>query len=396
MKQRRLPAAFMRGGTSNAIVFKQQDLPEDRTLWDRIFMAAMGTPDPYGRQLNGMGGGISSLSKVCVVGTPTHPEADIDYTFAQIGVQKASVSYAGNCGNMSAAMGPFAIDEGILKAEGTEARVRIHNTNTKKIIHAVFAMDEGQSAVDGDYELRGVAGTGAPVRLEFRDPGGAATGKLLPTGNALDTLDIPGLGKIEVSMVDAGNPVVFVEARTLGLEGTELPADIDADSELMAKLEKIRAHGAVAMGICETPEQASQSSPLIPFVGFIAPPKDAVTISNETVPEAKGDLTARILSNGNTHRALPLTCSVCTTVASRIEGTVVNRNVRPFDDPKADVNLMQPSGILTIASDVSLKGNQWHAEYGATYRTQRRLFDGFVYMPASLVPELPPGDRGAV
>jgi 2-methylaconitate cis-trans-isomerase PrpF len=393
MKQRRLPAAFMRGGTSNAIVFRQQDLPDDRALWDRIFMAAMGTPDPYGRQLNGMGGGISSLSKVCVVGPPSHPDADIDYTFAQIGVQKASVSYAGNCGNMSAAMGPFAIDEGILAVDGPEARVRIHNTNTKKVIHALFAMDDGQSAVDGDYDLRGVAGTGAPVRLEFRDPGGAATGKLLPTGNVLDTLDIQGLGKIEVSMVDAGNPVVFVEASTLGLEGTELPADIDADTELMAKLELIRAHGAVAMGICDTPEQASESSPLIPFVGFVAPPKDATTISDEQVPAAKGDLTARILSNGNTHRALPLTCSVCTTVASRIEGSVVNRNVRPFDDPKSDVNLMQPSGLLTIASDVSMKGNQWHAEYGATYRTQRRLFDGFVYVPASLVPELTPDGK---
>jgi 2-methylaconitate cis-trans-isomerase PrpF len=395
MRQRRIPAAFMRGGTSNAIVFKQSDLPEDRALWDRIFMAAMGTPDPNGRQLNGMGGGISSLSKVCVVGPPSRPDADIDYTFAQIGVQKASVSYAGNCGNMSAAMGPFAIDEGIIAAEGDKAMVRIHNTNTKKVIHAHFAMDEGYGAVDGDYELRGVSGTGAPVRLEFRDPGGAATGKLLPTGNALDELDVPGLGRIEASMVDAGNPVVFVEAAALGVEGTELPADIDADTELMAALENIRAHGAVAMGIAETPEQATESSPLIPFVGFVAPPKDAVTIADTRLAAAEGDLTARILSNGNTHRALPLTCSVCTTVAARIEGTLPNRLARPAGDPKADLNLMQPSGILTVASNVFMKGNAWYAEYGATYRTQRRLFDGFVYVPASLAPELTPDGRAA-
>lgn len=392
MKQRRIPAAFMRGGTSNAIVFRQGDLPEDRALWDKIFLAAMGTPDPNGRQLNGMGGGISSLSKVCVVGPPSHPDADIDYTFAQIGVQKETVGYAANCGNMSAAMGPFAIDEGILSADGAKAMVRIHNTNTKKIIHAHFELDDGLAAVDGDYELRGVSGTGSPVRLEFRDPAGAATGRLLPTGNTLDELDVPGLGRIEASMVDAGNPVVFVEASTLGVEGTELPADIDADTELMAKLEAIRTHGAVQMGLAKTPEEALT---VVPFVGFIAPAKDASTISGDPNPAADGDVTARILSSGNTHRALPLTCSICTTVASRIEGTLVHRHARPTDNPKDDLNIMQPSGIITVASNVYMKGNEWHAEYGATYRTQRRLFDGFVYLPASRVPELTPDGKVA-
>ncbi|MCG8544544.1 MAG: 2-methylaconitate cis-trans isomerase PrpF family protein [Alphaproteobacteria bacterium] len=388
MKQRRIPAAFIRGGTSNAIVFNQRDLPDDRALWDRIFLAAMGTPDPYGRQLNGMGGGISSLSKVCIVGPPTHEDADIDYTFAQIGVERATVSYAGNCGNMSAAMGPFAIDEGIVSTDGDAAMVRIHNTNTKKIIHAHFAMDEGRAAVDGDYELRGVAGTGAPVRLDFRDPGGAGTGKLLPTGNVIDTLVVPELGEIEVSMVDAGNPVVFVAAQTLGLKGTELPADIDANGPLMATLEQIRAIGAVAMGLAETPEQATKSSPVVPFVGFVSPAQDAVTIADTPVDADEGDVTARILSSGKTHRALPLTCSICTTVAARIDGTLVNRLARPTDNPTDDLNIMQPSGILTVASNVYMKGNAWYAEYGSTYRTQRRLFDGFVYVPASQVPEL--------
>jgi 2-methylaconitate isomerase len=392
MRQRRIPAAFMRGGTSNAIVFRQEDLPTDRALWDDIFLAAMGTPDPNGRQLNGMGGGISSLSKVCVVGKPSRPDADIDYTFAQIGVQKATVGYGANCGNMSAAMGPFAVDEGIVKVDGDKAMVRIHNTNTKKIIHAHFPMDEGQAAVDGDYELRGVAGTGAPVRLEFRDPGGAGTGKLLPSGQVLDTLDVPGLGTIEVSMVDAGNPVVFVEATTLGMEGNELPADIDANTALMAKLDLIRRHAAVPMGLAETPETASA---VVPFVGFIAPAKDALTISGDTLTAREGDVTARILSSGNTHRALPLTCSICTTVASRIEGTLVHRHARPTDNPRDDLNIMQPSGILTVASNVFIKGNEWYAEYGATYRTQRRLFDGFVYVPASRVPALTPDGKVA-
>jgi len=293
---------------------------------------------------------------------------------------------------MSAAMGPFAVDEGIIKVTGDKAMVRIHNTNTKKVIHAHFPMDDGQAAVDGDYELRGVAGTGAPVRLEFRDPGGAGTGKLLPSGQVLDTLNVPGLGTIEVSMVDAGNPVVFVEAATLGMEGNELPADIDANAELMAKLDLIRRHAAVPMGLAETPETASA---VVPFVGFVAPATDALPISGDKLAAGEGDVTARILSSGNTHRALPLTCSICTTVASRIEGTLVHRHARPTDNPKDDLNIMQPSGILTVASNVFMKGNEWFAEYGATYRTQRRLFDGFVYVPASRVPELTPDGKVA-
>jgi 2-methylaconitate cis-trans-isomerase PrpF len=189
----------MRGGTSNAIVFHQRDLPADRAEWDAIFLAAMGSPDPNARQLDGMGGGISSLSKVCVVGPPTHPEADIDFTFAQVSVRDASVDYHSNCGNMSSAMGPFAVDESVVAASGDEAHVVIHNTNTGKLIDAIFRLDDGRAAVDGPLEIPGVAGSGAPVRLEFRDPGGASTGKLLPSGQALDVLDVPGLGRVEAS-----------------------------------------------------------------------------------------------------------------------------------------------------------------------------------------------------
>src|SRR4249920_155659 len=200
MKQSKLPAVFMRGGTSKAIVFHERDLPRDRRAWDEIFLAATGSPDPYGRQLDGMGGGISSLSKVCIVGAPTRPDADIDYTFAQISVKEAKVDYGGNCGNMSSAMGPFAVDEGLVKMSGPDALVRVHNTNTKKIIWSRFPLDDGVSAVDGDMAIPGVAGTGAPVKLEFREPGGATTGKLLPTGSVADDLDVPGLGKVRVAM----------------------------------------------------------------------------------------------------------------------------------------------------------------------------------------------------
>ena len=246
MSQLRIPAVFMRGGTANAVVFHQKDLPEDRRLWDDIFLAAIGSPDPYGRQLDGMGGGFTAVSKVCVIGPPTRDDADIDYTFAQIPVKELRVEYAANCGNMSAAMGPFAVDEGLVAATGDMATVRIHNTNTKKVIHAHFHVVNGVAAVDGDLEIPGVAGTGATVRLDFVTPGGAATGKLLPTGNVRDILDVPGVGKIEVSMVDAANPCVFVRARDVGLTGKEQPTEVEANAEVMKKFAAIRCAASVA------------------------------------------------------------------------------------------------------------------------------------------------------
>jgi 2-methylaconitate cis-trans-isomerase PrpF len=304
MKQLKLPAVFMRGGTSNAVVFHASDLPRDRAQWDEIFLAAIGSPDPYGRQLDGMGGGVSSVSKVCVVGPSTRPDADIDYTFAQVQVKKAEVDYSANCGNMSSAMGPFAVDEGLIKVSGREALVRIHNTNTKKIIQARFNMDEGLSEVDGDLAIPGVSGTGSPVRLEFLQPGGATTGQLLPTGNVTDVLDVPSVGKLTVSMVDAANATVFVRAQDLGLTGTEMPDALEANTAIMQKLAAIRAQAAVAMGITKTPEEALKKGG-VPFVGFVSGPQTAATLTGETLQENDIDLTARMLSNGRWPRGLP-------------------------------------------------------------------------------------------
>ena len=387
MKQLKIPAAFMRGGTSNAVVFNARDLPADRALWDEIFLAAIGSPDPYGRQLDGMGGGVSSLSKVCVVGPSTRSDADIDYTFAQVQVKEARVEYGANCGNMSAAMGPFAVDEGLVKVSGKDALVRVHNTNTKKIIWSRFPLDGGQAAVDGDLAIPGVAGTGAPVKLEFREPGGAGTGKLLPTGNVADTLDVPGVGKFRVSMVDAANPCVFVRAQDLGIQGTELPDAIEGNPELLKKLSAIRIAGSVAMGIARTHEDAAQRA-AIPFIGFVAPPQHAKTLTGETIEAGDVDLTARMMSNGQPHRALPLTCTLCLAVAARLEGSVVHEAARANGDPEAEIRIAMPSGVLTAAASVRKLEGQWHAEQGAFYRTQRRMFEGHVVVRASRVPQL--------
>lgn len=387
MKQLRIPAVFMRGGTSNAVVFHQRDLPADRAQWDEIFLAAIGSPDPYGRQLDGMGGGISSLSKVCVIGPPSRPDADIDYTFGQVLVQDAKVDYSANCGNMSSAMGPFAVDEGLFKVSGKDALVRIHNTNTKKIIHARFALDDGLSAVDGDLAIPGVAGTGSPVKLEFREPGGATTGRLLPTGNVVDTLDVPGVGKVRVSMVDAANACAFVKAADIGLTGTEMPEVLDNSPEILKKLAAIRIAASVVMGITANAEAAARKTS-VPFIGFVSTAQDARLLTGEALKADTVDLTGRIVSNGQPHRALPLTASLCMAVAARLAGSVVHEVTRATDNPEGEIRIAMPSGVLTVAATVKQKDGHWHAEQGAFFRTQRRMFEGYVLVRASRVPKL--------
>jgi 2-methylaconitate isomerase len=377
MKQCALPAVFMRGGTSKAIMFKAADLPADRAAWEAIFLAAMGTPDPYGRQLNGMGGGVSSLSKVCVIAPSSRPDADIDYTFAQVLIKEPRVDYRGNCGNMSSAVGPFAVDEGLVQVAGNQATVRIFNTNTQKIIHSTFPVEDGQARYDGDLVIPGVSGSGAPVRLDFIQPGGATTGKLLPTGHARDRLEVPGVGTLDVSMVDAANACVFVWAADIGLSGTELPDELERDTGLMARLMAIREAASVAMGVAESVEAARRIS-AVPYIGFVAPPLQAPLLSGQVIRPSEIDLTVRIISNGQPHRALPLTASLCSAVAARIDGTVVNEAAVSIPPGNA-IRLGMPSGILTVGADVQQSGNTWAARSGSFYRTARRLFDGRVY-----------------
>ncbi len=381
MNQLRIPAAFMRGGTSKAIMFLERDLPRDRSLWDRIFMAALGSPDPNGRQLDGMGGGLSSLSKVCVIGPSTRPDADVDYTFGQVAIRGGSIDYSGNCGNMSSAVGPFAVDEGLVKSNGTEAVVHIHNTNTHKIIVSRFALDNGRAAVDGDFVLPGVAGTGAPVRLDFLDPGGAGTGKLLPTGNPLDQLEFPDRA-IEASLIDAANPCVFVTAEAMGMSGTELPDELESNRDLLERLEAIRIAASRRMGIAKTPEEAARK-PSIPKVAMVTIPKDSRTLSGEPLSADSADVTVRMISLEQPHRAVPLTGAMCLAVASRIEGSLVHRIARRPTGMDEPVRIAQPSGLTVVGASVRREGDSWHAEQATVYRTARRLMDGAVYVRAS-------------
>ena len=392
MRQLRVPAVFMRGGTSNAVVFDRRNLPDDAACRERLFIAALGSPDPYGRQLDGMGGGISSLSKVCIVGPPSRPDADVDYTFGQVAVDRPQIDWSSNCGNMSSAIGPFAVDEGMVETPGSEGVVVIHNTNTGKLIRSRFPVEDGRAAVEGETTIPGVSGTGAPVDLEFLDPGGAGTGTLLPTGNVLDLLEVEGAGGVPVSLVDAANPFVFVDASDVGITGTEMPATLDDRPEVMERLERVRATAAVAMGIAQSPPEATSRFPSAPKIGIVAPPRPATTLRGDSVEAAAGDLTARMVSMNNVHRALPLTGVLGFAVAAAIEGTVVARVARPGGAGDGGrIRLISPSGVITAAAAVRRIGDGrggWHADHASVRRTQRRLFDGFVYVPAGRVPEL--------
>jgi 2-methylaconitate cis-trans-isomerase PrpF len=372
MTQAWIPASFWRGGTSKGVFFHARDLPTSRADIDPIVLAVLGTPDPYGRQLNGMGGGISSLSKAVIIGPSTHPDADVDYTFIQVAVDRPMTDWSGNCGNLSSVVGPFAIDEGLVKVDDGEATVRFHQTNTKKIIHARFRVENGKAAVAGDMEIPGVAGTAAPVRLDFVNPGGATTGKLLPTGNVIDTIMIEGHGAFVASMVDASHPTVFVRASDFGLTGIETPDAIEADNRLMALLDVVRRRAGVIMGLGDTPESVKLMSPRI---AMVAAPQAFTAIDNSLFDD-RHDIATRMISMEKPHRAVPLASALCLAVACRIEGTLPNLLARK-NEAGAPIRVGNPSGVLAFGADVRHDGG-WIADSAGVYRTARCLMKGAV------------------
>ncbi|MGH6624149.1 MAG: 2-methylaconitate cis-trans isomerase PrpF family protein [Burkholderiaceae bacterium] len=375
MTTKKIRAVYMRGGTSKGLVFNAADLPDDQARWDALFCNAMGSPDPDGRQLNGMGGGLSSLSKVCVVGPPSRADADIDFTFGQVLIREARVDYAGNCGNMSSAIGPFAVEEGLVAVDDGPVTLRIHNTNTRKIIHSTFEVRAGRPVEDGDLAIPGVGGAGAPIRLEFIEPGGAITGHLLPTGDVVDELDVDGVGRIDVSMIDAGNACAFVRAESLGLTGTETPEMLEKDVRVLEALLTIRAHASVAMGICPSLETA-RARVTTPSIGIVAPPQAWTTLAGERLEADAADVSIRMISSNQPHRALPLTASLCSGVAACVHGSLVHAATRT---PVGRViRLGMPSGVLQVSAEVRYDRQGWWAASVSFYRTARRLFEGSV------------------
>lgn len=385
--QRRVRAVVMRGGTSRAVFFHDPDLPEDPAIRDRVILKIFGGGDPYGRQIDGLGGATSTTSKAAIIARSSRPDADVNYTFGQVSVTQALVDYGGNCGNISSAVGPFAIEEGLVRATDPLTTVRIWQVNTKKLIVAHVPTADGLPQVEGDYAIDGVPGTGAMIQLEFLNPGGSMTGRLLPSGQPAETLDVPGLGRVTVSLVDAANPVVFVRPADFGLSGLEMPDRVDGDPALLSRIEAVRALAAVRFGLARTPDEATERSPGVPKIAFVAAP--AAYTSSRGQPISPGDiaLVGRIMSMGRLHRAYALTGAICTAVAAQIDGTVVHAVARAPAAGTRVVRIGHPAGVIEVGVTLGRQGGAWEVEKVTTRRTARRLMEGTALLPPSVWPQ---------
>ncbi len=382
--QIKIPAAFMRGGTSRAVFFKEEDLASyDAPTRELIILAALGSPDPYGRQIDGLGGGISSLSKVAIIGRGTTPETDARFTFGQVDVERPFVDFLGTCGNMSAAVGPFAIDEGMIPAIEPVTPVRVLSTYTGKHYIAYVPVRVGRAETEGDYTIDGVPGPGARIALEFLDPGGSTGGRVLPTGRATDTLMLDDGRRVTVSLVDAAAPMVFVLAEALGASATELPQDLDANRALQDLLEEIRARAAVQLGMADSVAQARDKVKAVPKIALVAPPRPYRTTRETPIGAEQVDLVSRMISMGKTHRTFAGTSSMCTAVAAAIPGTVVDAVARHASPDR--VRIGHPAGVMEVGAKVRPHGDDWRVESVTTQRTARRIMDGFIYVPQSYI-----------
>ncbi|MGC8874370.1 MAG: 2-methylaconitate cis-trans isomerase PrpF family protein [Chloroflexia bacterium] len=364
-EQKRIPCVLMRGGTSRALFVMRNDLPADPALRDRVILRMFGSPDV--RQIDGIGGADPLTSKLAIIGPPTRPDADVDCTFAQVSIDRPFVDYAG---------------EGLVDAVEPTTRVRIHQTNTRCILVAEVPVVNGKAAVEGDCHIDGVPGTGACIRLDFSRTAGAVTGRLLPTGSPRDMLLLPDGTSIEASVVDAGTPTVFVRARDLGLTGMEMPAEIDADPALRARIEQIRGTAAANLGIVDVWHEAAERSPYLPFFALIGEVESGPARTTDRAEYAADvDFTARVLFMLRTHKAYPVTGAVATGAAARIPGTVVYELARPESRERSSVRIGHPAGVLEIA--VHPAGQSFHLERATIVRTARRILEGYILVPWS-------------
>ena len=390
--QLRIPATYMRGGTSKGVFFRLQDLPAfaqaPGKARDALLVRVIGSPDPYGKQTDGMGGATSSTSKVVIISPASVPGHDVDYLYGQVPVDGDFIDWSGNCGNLSSAVGPFAIANGFLDPARIPrdglCTVRIWQANIDKTIVAHVPVRAGEVQESGDFELDGVTFPAAEIALEFLDPAdeGEDGGAMFPTGQLVDELDVPGLGRVRATLINAGVPMVFVEAATLGYDGTELQPAINEDKAALAKLEAIRAAGAVRMGLIGDVAQAA-ARPLTPKVAFVAPPKDYVASSGKPVAAADIALLARAISMGKLHHAMMGTASVAIATAAAVPGTLVN--AAAGGGTRDVVRFGHPSGTLRVGADVRQVDGQWVATKAVMSRSARVLMEGTVRVPVEQV-----------
>lgn len=384
-EQESFRCTYMRGGTSKAVFFKKSDLPTDEKLRDEVIMAVFGTDV---RQVDGMGGADITTSKVAIIGPPTHPDADVDYNFGQVQMGQHMIVWTNNCGNISSAVAPFAIDEGMIR-NITEpiTEVRIHNTNTQKILVARVHVKDGRMQYCGDFVLDGVPGTASKIELDYKLTYGATTGKLLPTGNVVDTLDVAGFGKINVSLVDIANPTCFVTAESVGLRGDESKPELSGMKDKLDLLERIRAAAAVKMGYIDKVEDALKKAPVSPMLSIVSPAKDYADYATGKPILAKDlDFLARVLWNQEPVDTYTGTGTICTCVAAQIEGTLVNQICGPEPKRTGVVRFGHGRGINSVATEVTKhEDGSFEVKKAVFNRTARRILDGYVYVKKEVV-----------
>ncbi|MBQ3402027.1 MAG: PrpF protein [Synergistaceae bacterium] len=375
MTVKKLPVTIMRGGTSKGVYILESDLPENHDEWEPLLLRLMGSPDA--KQIDGLGGSYSVTSKVAIIKKSSHPEADVDYTFAQVSVDKPLVSYKGNCGNISSGVGPFAIEKGLIEAKDGTTTVRIFNTNTNKIIAADVKTPGGEVEYSGDFAIAGVPGTASPVKLKFVNPAGTLGKGLLPTGNVVDTLDVPGFGKVDVSIVDAANPLVFAKAKDIGLTGKELPDEINGNPETLDLLEKIRGLAAVKLGLIDDYKRSAWDTPGIPKMTFVAEPDDYTASDGKAIAKDKIDLLSRMMSMQKAHPSYAMTGAMCTAAAAVTPGSIVNQVLAPNADTQF-IRIGHAAGILECGADFRLEAGSNVPEIIDTFgfRTANFLMEG--------------------
>ncbi|MEW4414129.1 PrpF domain-containing protein [Clostridium sp. AN503] len=377
---RKFKTVFMRGGTSKGCMFHKEDLPADQSEWDKIFLQCMGDPDP--KQIDGLGGTVSSNNKIVIVWKSQEPDVDVEYLVGQVIVGKSQVDYKSNCGNMTAAVGPYAVEEGMVDIVEPVTTVRMLNRNTDKHIQVTVPIDPATKtfAQDGDCAIAGVDGTAAELKVKFMNPAGAKTGKLLPTGNVKDILDIPGFGNIEATILDVSNPMVLVRAEDIGMTGTELPEEVNQNSRVSELLEKIRGTAACMMGFAKDLEDATQNSPAVPKVGFFTTPKDYTDIAGQQVKKEEMDVCARVISVFKCHKACPLTSASSISVAAFLEGSLLYDTLGAPEAGVETVRIGHPSGVMTMCPEIVKENGDIGLPSVAVQRTARRIMDGTVYV----------------
>lgn len=387
--QLKIAATYMRGGTSKGVFFKLDDLPkaaqQPGKIRDQLLLRVIGSPDPYGKQIDGMGGASSSTSKTVILAKSTQPEHDVDYLFGQVAIDRAFVDWSGNCGNLTAAVGAFAISNGLVSAERIPENglctVRIWQANIQKTIIAHIPMNNGQVQESGDFELDGVTFAAAEVQVEFIDPADddADGGAMFPTGNVVDSFDVPNVGRFQATFINAGIPTIFLNAEEIGYSGTELQEAINGDADALARFETIRAYGAKQMGLIQEISEAQQRQHT-PKIAFVSKPKAYTSSSGKQIQVGDVDLLVRALSMGKLHHAMMGTAAVAIATAAAIPGTVVN--LAAGGGAREAVCFGHPSGTLRVGAQAVQQAGQWQVKKAVMSRSARVLMEGWVRIPA--------------